>query len=78
MYPYNYNMYQMSKNIPIYRNQIRNINNNRFFPGGFIVPFLLGGLAGGAIANNRPNYYYPYPNYYNNYYYYPSYGPIYY
>lgn len=36
---------------------------------GFVAPFLLGGLAGAAIA--RPNYYYPYPSYYQ----YPRYYP---
>ena len=43
-------------------------NNNRFIGGGFLGPFLLGGLTGGLVApifygNNRPNnyYYYPYP-----------------
>ena len=48
-----------------------NPNNERF--GGFLTPFLLGGITGGLVAplfyNNRPNYsyyvpYYPYPNYY--------------
>lgn len=48
-------------------------NNNRLVGGGFLGPFLLGGLTGGLVAPffyggyNRPyynNYYYPYPNYY--------------
>ncbi len=48
------------------------IPNERF--GGFLTPFILGGITGGLVApyfyNNRPYYgYYPYP-YYNNYYYY--------
>lgn len=51
-------------------------NNNRFVGGGFLGPFLLGGLTGGLVAPifyggyNRPNnyYYYPYPYGYNNYY----------
>lgn len=47
-------------------------NDNRF-AGGFIGPFLLGGITGGLVAplfynNNRPNYYYPV---------YPYYGPYY-
>ena len=69
--------------IPQYRGNMyyRDINNNdqRIFP--FIAPFLLGGVAGYAIGNNRPNYYYypqpyyyPYPTYYINYNnYYPYY-----
>ena len=39
-------------------------NNDRFI-GGFLGPFLLGGIAGGAVAPyfwNRP-YYPPYPPY---------------
>ena len=59
----------------MYRNYY-NPNNERF--GGFLAPFLLGGLTGGLVApyfyNNRPNYYgyyTPYPYYpTQNYYYY--------
>ena len=38
---------------------------NRFFGGGFLVPFILGGITGGLIAPvfNRPVYYQPYPMY---------------
>ena len=35
--------------------------NNRFFGGGFLGPFVLGGITGGLLA---PNFYprpYPYP-----------------
>ena len=32
-------------------------NDDRLIGGGFLGPFILGGLAGGLI--NRPNYYYP-------------------
>ena len=44
--------------------------------GGFIGPFILGGITGGLVAplfynNNRPNYYYPYPQFYPSYYYRP-------
>lgn len=50
---------------------IRN-NDNRLIGGGFIGPFILGGITGGLIApyfyNNRPMYYYPS---------YPYYGPYY-
>lgn len=45
----------------------RNYNDDRFF-GGFLGPFLLGGITGAVISpafNQRPYYnYYPYPNYY--------------
>ena len=49
------------------------MNNNRFIGGGFLGPFLLGGITGGLLA---PNFYprpypvygpypiYPYPYYY--------------
>ncbi len=44
---------------------------NRIVGGGFLGPFLLGGLTGGLVAPffygggyNRPNYYPYYPNYY--------------
>jgi len=73
MYSYNYNIPQYG------RNMYRNINNDqRFIGGGFIAPLLLGGVAGYALGNNRPNYYYPqpyypYPTYYNNNYYYNPY-----
>ncbi len=80
MYP-NYNMYYNNRNMRYAKRPNNYGNNNRF--GGFVVPFLLGGLAGGAIANGRPNqnpnYYYPYPYYYNNNnFFYPPYGPYYY
>ena len=44
-----------------------NYNDDRFIGGGFLGPFILGGLTGGLVApffyGNRPNYnyYYPYP-----------------
>ncbi len=38
-------------------------HNNGF--GGNIFPFVLGGVVGSLLTNNRrPNYYYPYPMYY--------------
>lgn len=55
-------------------------NSDRFVGGGFLGPFLLGGITGGLAA---PLFYgggygYNRPNYYNNYYYpYPVYGPYY-
>lgn len=59
-------------------------NNDRFFGGGFAVPFLLGGITGGLLARPNNNYGYPqpypvpfvvnnpypYPYYSENYYYY--------
>ena len=76
-----YNSYQNQRNFNNYRRPYKpNQNNNdRFIGGGFLGPFLLGGVTGGLVAplfyggyNNRPyynNYYYPYP--------YPVYGPYY-
>ena len=78
MYSYN-NLRQPVNNM--YARPMNNKMNNkmynsgdRFFGGGFVAPLLLGGVAGYAIGNNRPNYYpypypYPVPVYYNNYYY---------
>lgn len=81
-YPVN-NQYLYQPYQTPYTNPNSNGNNedDRFIAaGGFLAPFLLGGLAGAAIAPNigwnRPNYYntnyYPYPptsyNYYNPYY----------
>lgn len=51
-------------------------SNDRFIGGGFLGPFILGGLTGGLVApffyGNRPNYnyYYPYPYPYPTTYYY--------
>ena len=67
-----YNSYQNSRPFNNY-----NQNGDRFLGGGFLGPFLLGGVTGGLVAPffyggyNRP--------YYNNYYYYPYpvYGPYY-
>jgi hypothetical protein len=39
----------------------RNYNDSRIIGGGFIAPFLLGGLAGAALA---PAFYRPFPYYY--------------
>lgn len=76
MYPYNYNIPQMNRNMY----QRSNNNDQRFIGGGLFGPLLLGGIAGYAIGNNRPNYYYPqpyyypYPTYYSNNYYYNPYN----
>lgn len=53
-------------------------NDNRFIGGGFLGPFILGGLTGGLVAPYfYPNNYGPRPyNYsYNNYYYPYCQGP---
>jgi len=62
-----YNSYQIPNN---FNNSMYNSNSNdRFIAGGFLGPFLLGGLTGGLVSplfyNQRP--------YYNNNYYYPPY-----
>lgn len=72
MYPNNY--YQNYRT-----NAINTTNDDRLLGGGFLGPFILGGITGGLLAPafypNRPyynNYYYnPYP--YSNYYYYGGY-----
>ena len=69
---YNHNM---QKN---YSNRHQNNNGDRFIGGGFFGPFILGGITGGLIANNRynyPIYYQPYPYYYQPYPYYGGYRP---
>ena len=61
-----YNSYQIPNN---FNNSSYNNSNDRFIAGGFLGPFLLGGLTGGLVSplfyNQRP--------YYNNNYYYPPY-----
>ena len=77
---YSYNNLRQPVNNMYARPMNNKMNNNMynsgdsFFGGGFVAPLLLGGVAGYAIGNNRPNYYpypypYPAPVYYNNYYY---------
>lgn len=71
-------MYPNFYNSPNYRSQLsnssfNNMNNERLVAGGFLGPFILGGITGGLLAPA----FYPRP-YYNNYYYpYPYYGPYY-
>ena len=51
-------------------NPIMGTNDNRLIGGGFLGPFLLGGLTGGLVAPyfyGRPNYYYYPPYYYRSY-----------
>lgn len=56
-------------------NQPVNQNDDRFV-GGFLGPFILGGITGGLLAPAfypRQNYNSYYPPYYSNNYYYPPY-----
>ncbi len=74
-----YNSYQNPRNFNNYGKPYRpNQNNdNRLIGGGFLGPFILGGITGGLAA---PLFYggYNRPYYYNNFYYpYPVYGPYY-
>lgn len=69
-----YNYPQSNQNFKRPMNYINNNQDDRFIGGGFLGPFLLGGLTGGLVSPlfygggyNRP--------YYNNYYYYPPYPP---
>lgn len=57
----------------------RNLNNDRIIGGGFLGPFILGGITGGLVSPLFYNNGYGRP-YYNNYYYYhyPVYPPYYY
>lgn len=80
---YNTIDYQNRINMPI-NNQdtlYSNSQDERFF-GGFLGPFILGGITGGLVAPyfNNNNYGYNQPPYYTNNYYYPPYyyGPYYY
>ena len=63
-----YNSYQIKRNFNNSINTPYNNSNDRLIAGGFLGPFLLGGITGGLVSplfynNPRP--------YYNNYYYYP-------
>lgn len=56
-----YNHYSHYSNNPFNRNASminpsinRNIRGDRFLGGGFLAPFLLGGLAGAALTRPRP------------------------
>ena len=71
---YNNNIPQNYGNMQRPNNRRLNNNNDRLF-GGFAVPFVLGGITGGLIANSRPNYpvYYPYYQQFRPYPYYPYY-----
>ena len=67
---YNYNKIPYNFNNSMYKPVKNNNYDDRLIGGGFLGPFVLGGLTGGLVAPlfygggyNRPNYYY------NNYYY---------
>ena len=65
-----YNSYQIPRNFNNGGYSVQNSNDDRLIAGGFLGPFLLGGLTGGLVSplfynNPRP--------YYNNNYYYPPY-----
>ena len=62
----------------MYQNNFRRTNNDRFIGGGFLGPFILGGITGGLLAPafQRPIYgpipiypLGPYPYYNQNIYY---------
>ena len=79
--PYSYNNYNAS-NFSSYQNypyKIQNQNDERLV-GGFLGPFILGGITGGLVSpffyggygnNNRPPVYYYQPGPYRP----PYYGP---
>lgn len=62
----------MSSSNPYASGQMVSSNDDRIIGGGFLGPFVLGGITGGLLAPA----FYPRP-YYNNYYPYPYYGPYY-
>lgn len=76
-------MYQNYYTNTPYQYQTGTQNNNDERLGGFVFPFLLGGVTGAALApnfwgggygyNNRPPYYYSNNYYYPPYYYNPYY-----
>lgn len=76
-------MYQNYYTTTPYSYQNVSQNNNEERIGGFVFPFLLGGVTGAALApnfwgggygyNNRPPYYYSNNYYYPPYYYSPYY-----
>lgn len=77
--------YSQVYNYPYYTNLQTNAkntqNDERLIGGGFLGPFILGGITGGLVspffygANNRPPVYYYQPGPYRPPYYGPNYGP---
>ncbi len=65
----NYNTYNRYSNYPSTSYSQYKVNSNdERVAGGFLGPFVLGGITGGLVApffyggyNNRPYYYYPVP-----------------
>jgi len=80
----NANHLNNSSNAPFFQPiDFENVNQqDERFIGGFLGPFILGGITGGLVApffNNNYGYNPPPPYYTNNYYYPPYYyGPNYY
>jgi len=77
-------MYQSYNSIPYYSNSSFPANrsnyssssqDNRLIGGGFLGPFILGGITGGLIAPAFGGYGYGRRPYYNNNYYYYPYPP---
>ena len=68
-----YNSYQFpeSFNSSMSRPMMSSSSDSRLIGGGFVGPFLLGGITGGLVS---PFFYGRRP-YYNNNYYYPPYPP---
>ena len=56
---YDVNSRNMSSS-PMSYGSMSNSNQNRFIGGGFLGPFVLGGITGGLLA---PAFYRPYPAY---------------
>lgn len=71
-----YNNYQIPRRFNNNFNRpFNNSNDSRLIGGGFLGPFILGGITGGLVS---PFFYGGYGRpYYNNYYYPPYYGPYY-
>lgn len=72
-------MKNLSTYMPYYEMSYQR-NNDRIIGGGFLGPFILGGITGGLVApffygNTYGNNYYGRPNYYYGGYYYPIYYP---
>lgn len=64
--------YPMMNHVPVSSMPASN-NDDRIIAGGFLGPFILGGITGGLLAPA----FYPRPYYPNYYYPYPYYGPYY-
>ena len=76
----NFNDYRINSKYDSFNPNIINQTGDERFFGGFLGPFLLGGITGGLVAplfNNNNGYYMQPPYYTNNYYYPPYYYPYY-